>query len=710
MLELPKIKVGDFEETLLGLANKIPEMNSEWQNLSESSVGIMLLELLTYLNLEQRKNMNKISGESLINLGRLFGEIPLKTAPSNTIAAFSCEPQTIHKFTKLYANSLVFETESDCIIDDNRVINFGKSDSENYFVPYSSEADAQLELHIFNDSDTLIIGFAKPFDYEKEVKLVLCLNENLNRKMPQKMSEFIIETEVVWQYYGVENDVTDWFNVRLISDETYALFRTGMIKFELRGTHKEINGVFPIRCVLRRNCFDILPVITGAYLHTSPIVQTDTKCISENFTLEMFEKNRMTFSNAMAEKKIFKLFVNTKKGFRNADELDISFDVIYENNSFRLVTSSRKMLSEIFAELDETDKNEVMKLVIYSQDYVRDFTEYVVENSSSNQQIQLNFNGLFGSRTRIMAAKEINGEQYWQPWEYVEKLSLATPSAKVFTVDAENGLLIFGDNIHGAVPKESLIKNLIVTDMALTNGVAGNIVAGRLNFDHNETFETADNNIKKAVKADRIVAAIGGTNAEKPNEFLQRILTIKRFGTLITETDFIDRTINTDGLLIENAKAFPTPKVENSITVVIEPAVKISEIVENNDETKLDWYLKNVYNNLMKYHPLTLEIEVRFPLYIPISADVQIETSSFFVDVEQTVRRQLEQFFAAVSDDEIDYNEVLRNVSEIDGISQVIKLELITNNAARLHNGSISIPPHGKAYLKHCRVISRNFS
>ena len=86
MLELPEIGRPDFEDTLARLKSRIPALTTEWTNLTENSVGIALLELLTYLALEQRSNMNKISADAITYLGRLYGFEPHTAAAASATA------------------------------------------------------------------------------------------------------------------------------------------------------------------------------------------------------------------------------------------------------------------------------------------------------------------------------------------------------------------------------------------------------------------------------------------------------------------------------------------------------------------------------------------------------------------------------------------------------------------------------------------------
>ncbi|KWD01808.1 hypothetical protein WM34_09085 [Burkholderia ubonensis] len=64
-------------------------------------------------------------------------------------------------------------------------------------------------------------------------------------------------------------------------------------------------------------------------------------------------------------------------------------------------------------------------------------------------------------------------------WRQVESFSLCGPTDRVYTLDAENGLVTFGDGYNGMIPPAGY-NNIVAVRYAYTQGLAGNVDAASL--------------------------------------------------------------------------------------------------------------------------------------------------------------------------------------------------------------------------------------
>ena len=667
MLELPEIGRPDFEDTLARLKSRIPALTTEWSNLTENSVGIALLELLTYLALEQRSNMNKISADAITYLGRLYGFEPHTSAAASATACFS-HCISLCKGTKLHTEGHVFELTHNAVYDGNKAVRYGSINGKSNLISTADVGERAPSVMMFSDSDDFVIGFAQPLPSDEDINITLVFDAQ-SRTLPDDMDDFDTGSEITWQFYSNGS----WRDAELVSDGTFNCFRTGETVLRLNRTHTELDGVYPIRAVVKKRGFDKLPLITGAYLSCVQLMQTDTKCTSVKFSHESFAENKMVFSHALAESGIYRLFVKTAAGYCAAEDMDIAYDVVNENGEYRLATSSRTALLDLFARDDIYD--DALMLVLYEKEYVHDFTVYRCENCS-NSKIMLNFSGVIGSACKLMIKEDRDGA-LWQEWNYTEKLHTCSSSDKVFAIDEQLGCIVFGDDIHGAVPH----GKLILTSLVLTDGESGNIADNR----------SAENGI-------RIINAHGGTNHESTEHFFRRILTEKTEHTLLTEQDFISAAMDVKGLFIKSAEVFDSGN--NSITLLIEPECELY----GRNHNALDWYTENIRKALSRACLITTKLRVVFPEYIPICVRMTVNAAPATADVRDDIISFVKIYFAQRSAGTVDYAELLKAVSALKCVDSVSSLKMTIYPNEGVSHTSITATSGSRLYLKSADI------
>ncbi len=682
MLELPEIRKEDFEEVLEGLKKRIPSLCADWKNLSESSPGIMLLELLTYIALEQRGSMNKIGGGTLINLGRLMGFTPERLSPARGFAAL---PRAAAKGRKLRAGSLVFEAERDFAPCGSSPVMYGRCGGSGGIVPVCRVSAKTPPQRLFSGGSSFVIGFDTAFPAGEEIRLTLCFDTQ-GRVIPAGISSAPWGNILRWQYYS--GDTADgWRNIEMISDGTLSCFRTGELVFRISGEHRQLSGVYPLRCFADIRRIDLLPLLTGAYTNGCPVRQTDTKCCSVTFNIDEFRRNRMVFSDALAEKRIFRLMVNSSMGWCDAEDMNIAFDVVREREGFRLATSSRKDMAELFS---ATDGSEVLMLIMYEREYVREFTRFY-SDGSSNQRIPLNFSGAYAPETELMAAREADGVLYWSRWSRSDKLAQEPPERLCFTVentaDTAGSCLVFGDKLHGAIPPRCGGKSVMLTTLRLTSGAAGNI-----------SQCPAECGEEPAAIISRTE---GGTNEDTPDSFFGRVMSSPKSGTLLTLPDYEKAAAETEGIMLRAAQAYCTRDragkvIPNSVTLLAEPRTDR----EDHSCEGLEWYAELILRRLEALRTINTKVTVRFPEYIPVNAELSIEAAGFISDAEREAEDCVRRYFEENSGGVIDAARLTRALTELPEIAAVRSVRL----SEPILNGSFDVPEGSRVYLRDLSI------
>ena len=671
MTELPEIKTDDIEKALSERVRELYDLTGGKSSFSEGSVGVMLLELLTCVLTEQQRSMAKVSGGVLRDLCALYGYAPQEALPARAYAAAD-GGEKIPAGTKLRADSLVFETQETVIPTGNRAAVFARvsgGKAERYHT-----GDGRFSFEIFDGSDRFVIGFEKPFAQGRTEQLLMCFDSG-GRKIPADIAGFDAGTEISWQYYGSEGGKIGWHDMKIISDATYGCFCTGVVTFEINGAHAESGGAYPICAVVKKRGFDRLPVFCGAYTDICAALQLDRKCSFEEFGREEFEKNAMFFGGTLAGSGVLRLFVRTGGGWVGAESLGVSCAADRADGGFRLVTSSRRKLAEMFA-AENTD-GPLLLLVSYEHEYVRDFCTYA-SDGTCGQRIPLNFAGVCPGYVEILAG----GENGFERWRRAESLSRCGAEDRVFAIEGDE--LVFGDNSHGmALPS----GEVVLISLALTAGARGNIPAGE--FSGGE------------IHAQRPAAAVGGKNAERPAETFARVLSEPTEKTLLSERDFIECAKGTPGVLIRDAEVYLTENgdgtvVPNAVTVVVHPDVeKPWEAVSS-----LGWYISAVKRRMERLCAITLALSVRFPKYAAVDVSVRVRSDDYYVSAENNVRRFFEDYFGGIRHG-ADKGALMRELSALPGVAAVNSLVIRCSSAEALHqpDGGVSVPIWCRLYL-----------
>ncbi len=98
-------------------------------------------------------------------------------------------------------------------------------------------------------------------------------------------------------------------------------------------------------------------------------------------------------------------------------------------------------------------------------------------------------------------------------WSEVTSLAGQRPDARVFTLDAQSGVITFGDNIEGMQPPPG-IRNIAVRSYAKTLGAAGNV--GR------DEVTRLPNAIAGVASATNVTLGAGGADAETTADTIRR--------------------------------------------------------------------------------------------------------------------------------------------------------------------------------------------
>lgn len=671
MLKLPKIESKEYSDEIENLIGKLGSFSDEYTG--ESDIGVMLLELFAYIKLQQRSNMNKITENGIKALGKLIGEKPFELTPSEMIISGG-ENKYIPECQKLRFDDVVFEPSEEYFRPENDISAIGCFNNTTFI-----KQNLITEIQLFEKYDNFVIGLEKSTE---SIDIFFSI-KNIGRNKITNKKEFVLPDFLEWQYYGTLDGKTEWHTAEVVSDETISFLESGKVSLKIKGKHEPLDGIFPIKCVLKENCYDILPAITDIRIDFLKAIQKDTKCACIEFSYDDFARNEMYFSNCLAESDRYITFINIGTGYVRSSDIRINTQILKEENRFRLATSSRSELSELFSSKEITGEKTAIKLVLYEQAYIYDFTVFS-SDETSNQSLDLNFLGTIPSSLRIMTAYEYDGLLCFDEWKKVDDIKKCSPDDKAFEL-SENKI-IFGDGINGTIPKKTGGEyDIIVTSLSLSIGERGN---------------TSAQAIKDLSVVSRLTASTGGKNFEQPDEFYCRILKRKADHALLSVDDFEYYTKNTQGILAENITVLKG-KEENSVDIIVEPRYTI-------EKANIDWYIENISANIEKFRLLATKVNVKFPKNIPIEISVFIKKSNIFENIDEIIENEIKKYLSewnAKKHTELRFIEFQSKLNLLDCVAEAKRISITSRSSDTVTERNILKLPIGcKLHLSKLKI------
>lgn len=217
---------------------------------------------------------------------------------------------------------------------------------------------------------------------------------------------------------------------------------------------------------------------------------------------------------------------------------------------------------------------------------------------------------------------EVEEEEGMRPWSQVPDLAFAGPGARVYSLDAEAGVVRFGDGVHGVAP--ALGRAIHVAFMRSGGGVAGNLPAGTLKA------ITGPSPTPK-LKLNQPLPMTGGADSERLDEAERRLPALLRHGDrAVTRGDYQALALATPGVQVGRVEVLERfkpqerrPDVPGVVSVMVLPArAGTAKPAPRADRATLE----TVYAWLDARRPLATELYVIAPDYMPVgvSAAVQV--------------------------------------------------------------------------------------
>ena len=301
----------------------------------------------------------------------------------------------------------------------------------------------------------------------------------------------------------------------------------------------------------------------------------------------------------------------------------------------------------------------------------------------------------------------VEGDNGLAEWRRVEDLSAldrdtaASRDAQVFQLDAEAGVVRFGDGVRGYIPAPG--RRIVVTQLRAGGGQAGNLPAGSLAKVAATTL--ANNAVNDLVVQQRLPFA-GGENAEDLAEGERRIPALFRHRErAVTPDDYRTLARETPGVRVARAEVLPLFKPQQRLSglpgVVTLLALPLAPLAPAPYPRADRPFLEAVHAWLDARRPVATEFYAIGCEYLPVAVSVAISLREHAEPnaTEQAVKDALNRVLWPLPRDgaqpgggfdgegwplgrELSNRELAVEVARVPGVSEVAGLNLFRFDAA----------------------------
>ena len=314
-----------------------------------------------------------------------------------------------------------------------------------------------------------------------------------------------------------------------------------------------------------------------------------------------------------------------------------------------------------------------------SEECTDEFNVTWKSNGFPNQTISLKNYSIFqiDNIISILDDEKIN-------WACVDDLNHSGSLDHHFEFDSENSIIIFGDDIHGCVPKKDSIFQVMYTcgkpDVVFSKGFT---------FD-SKKFDDLDSNFVYPMAVD----VSHGTPPESLLQTISRCRVEMKTPTIAATNDGIAYLAkNTPNLRVHNVVVQPNPKNARMIDVVVIP------YSESTHPNAPKWYFDAVKDHLDLHRPLTLQFNILPPQFVKVSVVAKIKVDKNHI--QRKIHKKLDNFLSPIQNlpdsrlvpgKALKISDIVREIKEISGVLDVEHIQLLIDGDSSFYkfkNGDV---------------------
>jgi len=299
-----------------------------------------------------------------------------------------------------------------------------------------------------------------------------------------------------------------------------------------------------------------------------------------------------------------------------------------------------------------------------------------------------------------------DGRQGWSAWSGRNDLDASGPDDSHYMLDAEGGVIRFGDGLRGKVPPASAAQHSIRMSYYKTAGSQGNVSAGSI-----RQFADGASELAKRLGIAQLMPAAGGVDAESIEDaFVRAVKELKRLTRAVTDDDYERLACGTPGLRVARAKALQSG--DNAVTVVVVP------YSDKPNPQPSAGFLNSVARYLNRRRLVTTRVAVIAPKYVKVqvSALVTINGRQQGEEVAQAAAAALSRYLHPLEGGPrgtgwtfgrtVYLSELYALIDEVSGVDSVQRLQMFNpDGGGRIDDqGNFVLEPNALAYSDSHRI------
>lgn len=668
MLPMFSLDDEDFDTILNKAVGSIAKYQQEWTNYNPSDGGIVLLELLAWMQEMQRFYLDQNGMENEALYLELLGLEPQKRTPSELLVHLSGnEPTQIYADTGFYTENFRFEPEMPLTLEGEKIQVCYTQKQDGSLLQQSSPEYLHFGVWMFGEEpaagDCFYLGLDRPIQKNR----IHSLYWKLEEPKGQKRNPLPKESEPLFSRYLLEYwNGAEWKECIVQKDETAGFLQSGFMYWMADGDMEIVEEMYWLRVRLTSCEYDLPPRILDINSQYLKLLQKETIAASVTLTLPVeeagvYQINLREYFDAIGEAELF-----------------IKKEEYYEKQESRFYENS--ILEFQYEQINRTPI-EVLITVRHTGDQLVSWEA----TGFPDQVIDLRDSKVMGKSLQVLVEQEDHPGTY-RLWKPVSHFWKADSMEECYCFQEKEGLLLFGDGEHGKIPE----GRILLIDCVATYGAEGRIKEReKLYWRNGQAINPA--------------AAVGGTQPESRKECLETFVEHKKeMHRAVTNEDYEILVKQTPGLFIKRVRAISDEQDENCITLITEAGV-------GNPRYLNPTYRQHIFQWLEQKRMLGTRIKLKPPIYIPIQVMLEIEIQKGFSQAEDWIRRVVEDYFLVHMDSfgaTFNYSHMYGTIDGLECVAAIKNLT-VTAQGKGIHyqnNRNFLLPMDSLAALEEVNI------
>ncbi|KRE72992.1 putative baseplate assembly protein [Paenibacillus sp. Soil750] len=730
MLPIPNLDDRMFEQMVMEARKSIPKLFPEWTDENEHDPGITLLELMSWMTEMQQYYLNRVTERSERKFLKLLGIRPRDAVSAVCDVTFTGATQqlVLPKGTPLSAMDLRFETQSTVqlvpaalekvLVRTETAAADYTSNNQAKIAFYAFGADARKGAHLY-------LGFDQALPMDTEISIYF----NLFDRYPvtvshhaEKLAPMISSARVAWSFAGAGGDgqSESWLPIEPKSDTTVHLSQSGEFKFFITSEMKPMSlypaddrGRYWLCCTLEEDGYELAPKIEKITLNAVKAVEQETFSEVTAFSSSGEPEQSFELSSYLAYNGLHTVQVLDEQGrwrdwhtvanLSTCGPNDLCCEL--QQDSARRMTRLR-FGDGVHGSIPPQGAQRV-RLVAYTAEF--DYSRYVGGSKGlPGQTFEISRGRVYKPSSMLLqVGYRPRGEDsfVWDDWTAVDDFDNSKSTDRHYVYDAAAGMIRFGNNEAGLVPRKSGEPNIRFLVLQAGGGVRGNVKDGLV------TGFTAS----PGVNVTNPFPARGGLEAETLAQAKLRVQRELAAPTrAVTAEDYEALAKAAPGLRVARVKAIPLykpgmrdyPRVSApaQMTVVVVP-------YSESDKPKAGkGFLQTIKMHLDRHRLLTTELHVIPAEYIKITVHAVVVMEPKYKNEQRRIALELRNLLQPMDHGQgaegwrfgrtVYKGDIYGVISRIKGVVYVQDIWLDAEGTGFHKDGAgdIHIPPYALVY------------